>query len=150
MPRSNKVPFLPLAVGIVFSGCSLLTQPQQQRNASVFPSHTIFPTQQTIPRHLIDDLPQRIAALPVGRPLSITRLVELLGLTAYRHNVSANLRWNTLFMYLDRDHILYFSTAPDTLPDHTFLQTPWSAKVTVCSLRKNPDLTILSKQFAKR
>ncbi len=95
-------------------------------------------------------MPQRIAALPEGRSLSIDQIVRHLGLLKYRNNVSSNLRWNTFFMYLDAEHILYFSMDLDTLPDDTILQTPWSAKVLECSMRRNPDVTIISKQLVRQ
>lgn len=53
-------------------------------------------------------------------------------------------------MYLDADHILYFTMDLDTLPEDLFLQTPWEAKVTNCSMMKNPDVTVISKDFVKQ
>lgn len=149
----KMISMLCLVLGVLCSSCSHLGDKTVARQ-SVFPSFTIFPSQQPIPRSMIETLPQRIAALPEGRSLSIGRLVEQLGLSAYRNNVSANLRWNTFFMYLDSDHILYFSMDLDTLPDDRsddrFLQTPWSAKVIECSLRRNPDVTVISRQLVRR
>ncbi len=136
-------------LGVLCSSCSHLTSPRVAAPESVFPNFTIFPSEQSIPSLLIEVLPQRIAALPEGRSLSISRLVERLGLSAYRSNVSANLRANTFFMYLDTDHILYFTMDLDTLPDHMHFQTPWNAKVIECSMLRNPNGTIVSKHLVK-
>src|SRR4051812_29992895 len=73
---------------------------------SVFPRLTLYPAQQPVPRPVIDSLPRRISALPQGRSVTIRRLVERLGLSAYRDNVSVNHRWGIYFMYLDSSHIL--------------------------------------------
>ena len=145
----KTISILCLVLGVLCNSCS-----HRNRKAagvqSVFPHCTVFPAQQPIPRRLIDTLPERIAALPVGRSISISRLVDCLGLSHYRNNVSANFRWGTFFMYLDSDHILYFTMDPDTLADNKFLQTPWNAKVLECAMRRNPDVTVISKRLVKR
>jgi hypothetical protein len=139
-----------VAVQVALCACSHTTTPEVGASTTVFPGHTLFPSQENIPRSVIDDLPRRISTLPTGRSLSISHLVSRLGLSKYRSNVSANLRWNTYFMHLDADHILYFTMDLDTLPDDLFLQTPWDAKVTNCSMMKNPDVTVVSRDLVKQ
>ena len=152
MNRASYVTALLAGVMVLAPLCSCMhtSVPEVSARTTVFPGHTVFPSQQNIPRNVIEDLPRRISALPEGRSLSITQLVERLGLSAYRSNVSANLRWNTYFMYLDSSHILYFTMDLDTLPDGRFLQTPWDAKVTNCSMLMNPDVTVVSKELLKQ
>ena len=142
---------LVIAAVLSLGSCAHTSEPKVHARTTVFPSFTIFPDQQNIPPKIIENLPGRISALPEGRSLSINQLVKRLGLSEYRNNVSANLRWNTYFMYLDSDHILYFTMDLDTLPDSApFLQTPWDAKMTNCSMMRNPDATIVSKDFVKK
>ena len=141
-----------LAVAVLVSLCSCVhtSAPEVSARTTVFPGHTLFPSQKNIPRNVIEGLPRRISALPEGHSLSISQLVKRLGLSAYRSNVSSNLRWNTYFMYLDANHILYFTMDLDTLPDGLFLQTPWDAKVTDCSMLTNPDVTVVNKVLVKQ
>ncbi len=147
---SHLTAILAVAAIVSLGSCSHTSAPEVNARTTVFPGHTLFPSQENIPSNVIEDLPRRISALPEGRSLSISRLVKRLGLSAYRSNVSANLRWNTYFMYLDASHILYLTMDLDTLPDSLFLQTPWDAKVTNCSMLRNPDVTVVSKDLVKQ
>jgi hypothetical protein len=144
----KTIPLLSLVLVLLCSSCGHTPQPSPPQ--SVFPEYTVYPSQKNMPRRVIDDLPRRIRALPGGNSLSISRLVGLLGLSAYRSNVSANFRWNTFFMHLDSDHILYFSMDPSTIPDGLSFQTPWSAKVVECSMGRNPDVTLFTKELRQR
>jgi hypothetical protein len=121
---------------LTFCSCvaQLPTQP-----TTVFPSHTLYPARKNLPPALIADLPKRIRALPATGAISISSLVRKLGLASYRTNVSANLRWNTFFMHLDSDHILYMRVDTTTIPeDQDLFSTPWAARVTTCQLMRNP------------
>lgn len=148
--ESHLSAFVAAAVLVSLCSCVHTPTPEGSPRTTVFPGHTLFPSQESIPHRVIEDLPRRISALPEGRSLSISQTVKRLGLSAYRGNVSANLRWNTYFMYLDANNILYFTMDLDTLPDDLFLQTPWDAKVTNCSMLRNPDVTVVSKDLVKQ
>ena len=118
------------------------------RQTTVFPRFTLYPTQKNLPAALIADLPKRIQGLPAGA-ISISSLVGKLGLSDYRSNVSSNLRWNTFFVYLDTDHILYMVVDVTSIPkDWQPFATPWATLVTSCQLRRNPDQTIAERVLA--
>lgn len=139
-----------VAAAVLVSLSSCVHTPTQEARTTVFPKFTLFPSQEDMAPKIIEDLPRRISALPEGRSLSISQIVNQLGLSAYRSNVSANLRWNTYFMYLDANNILYFTMDLDTLPKDQPLVTPWNAKVTNCSMMRNPDVTVASKDLMKQ
>jgi hypothetical protein len=116
---------------------------------SVFPSFTSYGSTKIVPPSQVAALPKRIAALSTGHSESIQDLVQLLGLSAFRTNVSINMRWNHHFMYLDDDHILYMTIDCEHLDSEPFV-TPWKARVISCKLMKNPDVNIIEKDMGEK
>lgn len=116
---------------------------------SVFPSFTSYGSTRIVPSSQVAALPKKIAALSTGHSESIQDLVQLLGLSAFRRNVSINMRWNHHFMYLDEDHILYMTIDCEHLDSEPFV-TPWNARVIACKLMKNPDVTIIEKDMGEK
>ncbi|MCX6851369.1 MAG: hypothetical protein NTY98_20895 [Verrucomicrobia bacterium] len=83
--------------------------------------------------------------------MTLQKLVNALGLSRYKNNVSANFRGGTYFMHLDDNHILYFHTDPSTIPrppkDSFVLATAWQVKIVKCSMHKNPDIAVVERDM---
>ena len=109
------------------------------------------PNHENLPREVVEDLPSRITALAEGRSLSIDQLVQRLGLSAYRSNVSADLiQQNTCLMYLDTNHFMVFTIDLSTLPSDLSLQIPWDARVIKFSMLKTGNVKVISKSLVKQ
>lgn len=128
----------------------VLQNPGAPRSSpSVFPGHTSYGSTKIVPPSQVAALPKMIAALSTGHSESIEDLVQLLGLSAYRTNVSINMRWNHHFMYLDEDHMLSMTIDCEHLDAEPFV-TPWKARVIACKLMRNPDVSIIEKDMGER
>jgi|GEM_PF-6709935 len=139
----------------LMTSCAGLKKTQPAfRQTTVFPSHTVYPSTKALPKATITDLPRRIRAIPAGKPMTLQKLVNALGLSRYKNNVSANFRIGTYFMHLDDNHILYFHTDPSTIPsprkDSFVLATAWQVKIVKCSMHKNPDITVVERDMGER
>lgn len=142
-----------LLVAVVLSSCASTTVDTStddllSQRTTVFPSFTIFPVEEKVSRSIVDRLPSRITQLPQGSTMTMLQVIDALGLTAHRNNVSGNLRWNTFFFYLDSDNILYFEV--DVSSNHPGLRPfvpHWDVPVIACQLHRNPNLLITERRL---
>ena len=128
------------------SGCTLNDR-HPVAPTTVFPSHTIFPSEVNIPDAIVSDMPRRINRLSSRRVYSVKGLMSSLGLSRYQSNLSANMRWNHYFVYLNQDQILYLEIDIDSMKDDLPFQADQNAHVVRVELRKNPDQTVIAKDL---
>ena len=117
-------------------------------DSSVFPSKVNYPSSRPLPHSVVQQLPGRVRTLPQTRIMTVADVVQALGLEAYRDHVSSNFRWNAYYVYLDENHVLYLICDPASLrvlvPTGP-VSTRWNTVVTEVRLRKNPNLTLVTR-----
>lgn len=116
---------------------------------NVVPKHTSFPSTRPLPGTVIRQMPARIRSLPQARPMSVADVVTALGLNAHRDHVSSNFRWNSYYIYLDADHVIYLICDPKSLrervPSGGPVTTRWHTLVTEVQLRRSPNLALATR-----
>ena len=120
-----------------------------EENPASVPANDCFPVVYRLSEHQGAAQRSRLRIFLGGSELQ--KLVQVLGLSRYKSNVSANFRIGTCFMHLDDNHILYFHTDPSTIPrpptDSFVLATAWHAKVVKCSMLKSRDITVVERDI---
>ena len=110
---------------------------------SVFPNFTTYLSTNPLPTKTIYNIPNQIKLLKPDSELTLREFLSKLGLKNYKNNLSANIRFNHYFVYVDEEKVLYIEVDVTKLDSNLdWFKPDLNVPVISCKLRKNPDITL--------
>ena len=133
-----------LTITGVLASCSTVDNTAKPVVHSVFPSFTVFGSENSLPSSTANNLSSQIEKLKPDEDLTLREFLSKLGLKNYKQNLSVNMRWNHYFVYIDENRVLYIQVDVEKLNNTLGMFEPdLNVPVISCSIRENPNLTTI-------